>query len=199
MIRMLWIGVAFAFGLTGSDLDDGKRAYDNGDFATALRKWSLLADQGNGQALCLVGSMFFDGKGVKQDKQAAATFFRFAADAGSAESELRLATMYMTGDGVRKDADNSLYWNRRAAEHGFPLAQLGMGWRSWAGQTGAQDRVQAYMWFSLCSASDNACTKARNVLVREMTQGQIDEAKQRTKDWKAKHNGREDDAPPKGK
>lgn len=201
--------VTFTAVLLGSDLAAGKHAYEKGDYATALKALLPIADQGDPQALYLVGSMFFEGKGVMQDRRAGAALLRFAADKGYAEAELQLAIMYQYGDGVPKRADNSLYWNRRAAEHGLPLAQWGMGVRAWAGEMGSKDRVQAYMWFSLCSGTGDAfsgnlkagetCAICRNSLIREMTQGQIEEAKQRTKDWKAQHSVREDDSDPKRK
>jgi TPR repeat protein len=210
LIRTLsFTAVTFAAVLLGSDLAAGKRAYEKGDYATALKELLPVADQGDPQALYLVGSMVFEGKGVRQDKRAGATLLQLAADAGWAEAELLVAMMYDKGDGVPKRTDNSLYWNRRAAEHGLPLAQWGMGVRSWTGEVGSKDHVQAYMWFSLCSASDNvfqgslkigeACAMSRNALAEEMTQGQIDEAKQRTTDWKAQHSVREDDSNPKRK
>jgi len=193
----------------GSDLAVGKRAYEKGDYATALKELLPVADQGDAQALYLVGSMVFEGKGVSQDKRKGAVLLQLAAREGYAEAELRLATMYQSGDGVPKRTDNFLYWNRRAAEHGLPLAQIGMGVLSWTGEVGSKDRVQAYMWFSLCSASGDVfrgdlkigdvCAKSRNVLVREMTQDQIDEAKQRTKDWNGQNSVREDDSNPKRK
>ncbi len=210
MIRTLsFTAVTFTAVLLGSDLAAGKRAYEKGDYATALKELFPVADQGDPQALYLVGSMVFEGKGVRQDKRAGAALLQFAADDGYPEAELRLATMYQDGDGVPKRTDNSLYWNRRAAEHGLPLAQWGMGVRSWAGEMGSKDRVQAYMWFSLCSGSDDAlrgnlktgetCAMCRNALAREMTLGQIDEAKQRTKDWKAQHSVREENSNSKRK
>ncbi len=199
----IFAAVTLTAAVLGSDLAAGKYAYERGDYATALKELLPVADQGDAQALYLVGSMFFEGNGVTKDKPKGAALFQFAAEAGYAEAELRLATMYQIGEGVRKDTDNSLYWNRRAAEHGLPLAQLGMGVISWAGEAGSKDRVQAYMWFSLCSVSNDpfpgssslknakigsVCAESRNALAGEMTRGQIDEGKQHTEDWKAKHS-----------
>ncbi len=212
MIRVAsLVAVACTAALLGSDLAAGKRAYEQGDYATALKELVPVADHGNAEALYLVGSMLFEGKGLTADKPKGTALFQFAADAGYALAELRLSAMYQSGDGVRKDTDTYLYWTRRAAEHGLPLAQLGMAISFWAGETGSKDRVQAYLWFSLCSASNdpfrgsgdlsratigNVCVVSRNALVEEMTKDQIAEAKKRTEDWKAHHSL---DAPPKGK
>lgn len=195
--------------LSGSDLAAGRRSYERGDYAAALKELLPMADDGDGEALYLVGSMVFEGKGISPDKRLGATLFQLAADAGNNVAELALAAIYQQGDGVPKDMDRYLYWDRRAAEHGLSMAQMDMGIVSWAGEVGSKDRVQAYIWFSLCSASDDmflgkvtigvACAMSRNALAEEMTNGQIDEAEQRTKDWKANHNVQENDASPKRK
>jgi len=48
--------------------DDGKAAYDIGDFATALKEFKLLADQGNAQAQLKLGDMYEKGRGVTKDE-----------------------------------------------------------------------------------------------------------------------------------
>lgn len=193
--RLALATLVFAVTVVASDLDAGKRAYEKGDFATALREWRPLADQYNAEAMYLVGSMVFDGKGVKQDKHIALGLFQLAAHAGSAEAELRLAAMYRAGDGVAINIDNSIYWNKRAAEHGVPLAQFAMGVFYWGGVKETHDSVTeikpdsviAFMWFSLCSEPEHLCADSRKVLAKEMTQHQIDEAQRRGEEWKVNY------------
>jgi TPR repeat protein len=197
-VRLLFpVAVAFtsAVILAASDLEAGKRAYDKGDYAMALRELLPLADRDNAQAMYLVGSMLFEGKGVKQNKRSGLALFHFAADAGFAEAELRLAAMYMAGDSVAKNIDNSIYYSRRAAEHGHPIGQFAMGSFYSAGVHEThdsvtelkQDRVVAYMWFSLCAA-EKLCDDARKELAKEMTPRQILDAQKATEQWKSQHN-----------
>jgi hypothetical protein len=47
--------------------EDGLAAYNRGDYATALRLFPPLAEQGNALAQRELGVMFYEGKGVKQD------------------------------------------------------------------------------------------------------------------------------------
>ena len=47
--------------------DEGLRAYEKGDFATALREFRLAADQGNASAQSHLGSMYHEGNGVPQN------------------------------------------------------------------------------------------------------------------------------------
>ena len=41
-----------------ADFDKGSAAYDRGDFETALREWTLLADQGHAEAQCNLALMY---------------------------------------------------------------------------------------------------------------------------------------------
>ena len=47
--------------------DDATAAYTRGDYATALRLWHLIGDQGDALAQFDVGYMYEYGRGVSQD------------------------------------------------------------------------------------------------------------------------------------
>ena len=47
-------------------LEDGRAAYDRGDYATALRLWAPLADQGSPSAQYNLGGMYASSRGVSQ-------------------------------------------------------------------------------------------------------------------------------------
>lgn len=44
-----------------ADLQKGLTAAENGDYATALRVWTPLAEKGNADAQTLIGAMYKDG------------------------------------------------------------------------------------------------------------------------------------------
>ena len=52
---------------TAQDFDAGTAAYDSGDFVTAIREWTPLAEQGNVDAQAGLGFMYASGQGVPQD------------------------------------------------------------------------------------------------------------------------------------
>ena len=58
-------------------------AYDKGDYATALRLWRPLAEQGDVRAQTNLGLMFYTGQGVPQDRAVAVTWYRKAAEQGA--------------------------------------------------------------------------------------------------------------------
>ena len=70
-------------------MDAAKR----GDYATALREWKPLAEQGNADAQFNLGLMYRNGEGVQQDHEESAKWFRRAAEQGHAGAQSRLGFM----------------------------------------------------------------------------------------------------------
>ncbi len=56
-----------------------EEAYDSGDYATALRLWRPLAEQGHADAQYSLGVMYNQGRGVPQDYVQAHMWFNLAA------------------------------------------------------------------------------------------------------------------------
>ncbi len=65
-----------------ADFQKGVDAYNSGDYATALREWKPLAEQGNAGAQFNLGLMYGDGQGVPQNYKTAIKWFRLAAKQG---------------------------------------------------------------------------------------------------------------------
>jgi peptidoglycan hydrolase-like protein with peptidoglycan-binding domain len=80
--------------------DEGLAAYQNQDYATALRELQPVADQGDGQAQRLLGLMYRDGQGVPQDAVRAYMWLDLAAANGqdNAASERDALAQTMTPD-----------------------------------------------------------------------------------------------------
>ncbi len=65
--------------------EDGVVAVERGDYATARRLWTPLADQGIVGAQFNLGLMYYTGQGVPQNYAEAAKWYRRAANRGLAE------------------------------------------------------------------------------------------------------------------
>ena len=76
-----------------ADFLKGWDAYNKGDYATALREWKPLAEQGDASAQSLVGSMYNEGLGVPQDDKTAVKWYRLAAEQGFAAAQASLGVM----------------------------------------------------------------------------------------------------------
>ena len=69
-------------GLARAGSDEGVAAYERGDYATALKEWRPLAEQGFSAAQYNLGVMYDNGKGVPQDYVQAHMWFNIAAAQG---------------------------------------------------------------------------------------------------------------------
>ena len=101
------------------DFAKGFAAYQTGDFATALKEWRPLAEQGNAQAQKNLGFMYRNGKGLVQDYADAAKWYRLAAEQGNANAQSNLGLMYEYGRGVLQDNILSHMWYNIASANGY--------------------------------------------------------------------------------
>lgn len=90
-------------------------AFDRANYATALKVWLPLAEQGDQSAQTYVGEIFEKGLGVQPDYAVAATWYRKAAERGYSRAALNLGNLYERGLGVPRDPAQALSWYRRAA------------------------------------------------------------------------------------
>ncbi len=108
----------FTLGLTApawAGFDEGVAAAKRGDYATALREWRPLAEQGNANAQLLLGTMYDEGLGVTQDYAEAMKWYRKAAEQGHASAQSNLGLMYGNGEGVPQNYVQAHLWYILAA------------------------------------------------------------------------------------
>jgi TPR repeat protein len=102
-----------------ADYQKGVAAYESGDYASALREFKSLTEQGNGTAGYYLGFMYRNGKGVLQDHKTAVKWYRLAAEKGNADAQFNLGGMYVEGKGVIKDFVYAhMWWNIAALSVG---------------------------------------------------------------------------------
>ena len=101
----------------------GLEAQNKGDFATALREWTPLAEQGDADAQFVLGVMYKNGQGVTQDYKEAVKWWRKAAEQGYAKAQSNLGLMYDKGQGVLQDNVYAhMWWNIAASSGDLPNA-----------------------------------------------------------------------------
>ena len=123
MNRLLLLPVLLLTLLVGNpavsaDFQKGVDAYDRRDYATALREWKPLAEQGNADAQFNLGLMYRKGEGVLQDYKTAVKWYKLAAEQGHASAQTNLGTMYDDGQGVLQDYIRAHMWFNIAASSG---------------------------------------------------------------------------------
>ena len=134
---------------SGADLEAGRKAYESGDYETALGEFRPLAEQGIAEAQVSLAHMYARGDGVPRDKSEAVKWFRAAAKTGHAEAQhlLGLMLMYNPRPGTPEDEAEAIEWFRRAAEQGYSLAQANMGELYSEGRGVPQDYQEAIEWY----------------------------------------------------
>jgi TPR repeat protein len=169
----------------GTDIESGKRAYEQKDYATALKEFAPLAEQGNAAAQLFLGRMYMMGQGVLKDSDQAIKWFKASASQGNAEAQFFLGTMYLL---PQKDIAEGVKWLRLSAEQGQQDAQLILGKAYLQGAKELpRDPVQAEMWLRL-AAKGNLEFYQNELLAAEaqMTPEQIAKGKALAEAWKPK-------------
>ena len=133
----------------------GLEAAKRGDFATALREWEPLAEQGDPNAQYNLGVMYQYGHGVSQDYKTAIKFYSLAAHQGHANAQNNLGLMYFYAKGVHLDYKTATQWYTLAAEQGHKKAQNNLGFMYENGFAGKQDHKTAVKWYKLASEQGN--------------------------------------------
>jgi len=116
LTAILCLKIALLLGSTGmswsADFQKGLTAYDSGDYATALREWAPLAEQGNAAAQFNLGLLYENGYGVPQDYKIAMKWYTLAAEQGNAGAQYNLGWMFYIGEGVIQDNVYAhMWWN----------------------------------------------------------------------------------------
>ena len=168
--------------------EDGVAAALKGDYATAMRLWRPLAEQGDADAQNNLGVMYDDGRGVPQDYAAAVSWYRKAAEQGYAEAQNNLGFMYEKGQGLPQDYAAAMSWCRKAAEQGLASAQFNLGVMYAKGQGVTQEYyMQAHMWWNLAAVNGDAdAINNLDFVAAKMTPAQIAEAQKLAREWKPK-------------
>ena len=110
-----------------ADFQKGLDAVERGDYATAVKEWTPLAEQGDAPAQVYLGQMYERGLGVSQDYKTAVKWYTLAAEQGLAIAQYNLGVMYDKGEGVPLNYTTALREWKPLAEQGDASAQTNLG------------------------------------------------------------------------
>jgi len=105
-----------------ADFQMGWEAYESGDYATAIKEWKPLAEQGDASAQYNMGLIYEEGHGVIQDYMAANRWYKLAAEQGVANAQSNLGLLYYEGQGVIQDYILAHMWLNISASQGIKNA-----------------------------------------------------------------------------
>ena len=130
----------------------GLEAVKAGDYATALKEWKPIAEQGNAAAQFNLGLMYAKGDGVLKDYAEAAKWYRLSAEQGDADAQNNLGVLHVYGHGVLQDNVTAHMWYNIASANGHESAG---GWRDKRADLMTPDAIEkATAMARECMASD---------------------------------------------
>ena len=145
-----------------SALVSANQAYEQKDYATAMRQYLVAAQGGDAQAQYQVGYMYQLGQGVAADPATALQWYRKSADQNFANAQGQIGYLYQYGVGVPQDYVAALHWYGLAAAQGFKTAQFQLGYLAQHGMGAAKNYETALKWYRL--AADQGSAPAQNQL-----------------------------------
>lgn len=181
-ILILVLGLA---GVAASELDDAVAAAHRGEYATALRQLSPLANAGDARAQFDIGFMHAHGWGVHANPADAIAWYRKAADQGLQIAQHFLGMAYLNGEGVQAEDTEAARWFARAAAQGFPQAQYMLGLMTADGRGVPKDLVQGYA-FMVIAGRAGVRSAAVAVPRLALTEAQRVRAKEIIDHWEAR-------------
>ena len=99
-------------------IEDGRRAYDLGEYAAAKTIWVALAQAGDARSAASLAYLLRVGKGVPRDASAAARWYYQAALHGDATAQSALCAMHLVGEGVHRDYQTAFFWCELSIDRG---------------------------------------------------------------------------------
>jgi V8-like Glu-specific endopeptidase len=184
-LALLILVLGFVGPAAAAELDDAVAAAHSGEYATALRQLSPLAEKGDARAEFDIGFMHAYGWGVQRNPAEAITWYRKAADQGLQVAQHFLGLAYVNGEGVRPDDAEAARWFARAAAQGFAQAEYMLGLMTLDGRGVPKDLVQGYA-FIVMAGQGGVRSAARVVRKLALTEAQRAQAQEIMDHWKPK-------------
>ena len=129
------------------------------DYATAVKIWKGLAEQGHASAQYSLGECYYYGEGIAQDYDSAVSWYRKAAEQGYADAQYCLGYCYNKGEGVAQDYYSAVSWYRKAAEQGYDRAQCNLGNCYDKGIGITKNKDEAVKWYQKAAEQGNEKAK----------------------------------------
>lgn len=121
--------------------------FNNNEYDKALEWYNKAADWGSPSAQNMIGVMYDDAKGVKEDEIEATKWYRKAAEQGYDWGQYNLGLQYQYGEGTDKDYEEAYKWYSQAADQGLAAAQNRLGMFYDSGHGVDKDHVEAMKWY----------------------------------------------------
>lgn len=114
----------------------GISAKERGQYATAIRSWLPLAEDGMPEAQVNLGHMYNEGLGVDVDYEEALYWYTLASESNQPEAVFNIGLLYLDGNAVEQNAATALDYFERAESLDVPAASYMIGTLQLSGDQG---------------------------------------------------------------
>lgn len=103
-----------------SNLSAGLAAFEAKKYEEAFELLMPIAEQGNAEAQCIIGSMYDLGLGIESNVLEAVKWYNKSASQGYAVASNNLGTIYYSGkEGIVRNRAKASEWYQKARQQGF--------------------------------------------------------------------------------
>lgn len=138
--------------------DKALECIEKEDYAQAKVFLEKALEEGEIEAYCDLGNLYFKGNGVEQDHKRAFDYYQKGAKAGEPYCMSNLGICYYWGHGVETDLQKSAFYSEKAAKAGVASAMFDTGLNYVYGFGVSQNIEKARYWLE--KASDEGCADA---------------------------------------
>jgi len=136
------------------------------DYDKAFALYLKSSEQGNSDALNMVGMCYSNGIGVAVDQTEALKWWIKASEKGNSKAQANLGASYERGEGVSQDCLEAIKWYTKAAEQGNADAQGSLGVMYFKGKCVPKDYNEAEKWLIKCAEQGNETCKGNLEYIR---------------------------------
>lgn len=128
---------------------EGRQAYLDGDFQTAVTLLKEAADKGSAEGELWLGRCYANGLGVKMSEKRAFELFEASSEKGNADATMELAQCYMKGFGVLADKAKGRELMEQSARQGSAPGRAMMALWALEGSVNLpQDTIISYVKYA---------------------------------------------------
>lgn len=141
LLSLIWPLQAIASGV------EARRAYVTGKHLLALELAQPAAERGDSIAMLVLGSLYFNGEGVRQDYATALKWWRAAAALGNIRAQNNIGVIFRRGRGVETNYNEAIKWFETAAAQDEDFAYYNLGLMHERGEGFSVDIQQAVNFY----------------------------------------------------
>lgn len=153
-------------------LEEALDARKRGDFATAHKSLTVLAEAGNMDAVLVLARMYDTGEGGRQNDSLAWSWYQRAAMTGREEAMFRVGEFFESGRGIPASPKDAAEWFEKAAKKGHVGAMAKAG-RIFALGIGVQPDVPKAVPWLLRAQEEEGNPEAETVLAALAARGLV--------------------------